>query len=57
MKEGVYFGKDSKGTNQFPEHPDGMKKCVDEWMLKMSNLGSILLRGIAMGLGLPADTF
>ena len=65
-KEGFYFGTEAKdshderplhGNNLFPEAPPQLKPAVLEYMERATALGRVLLRGISLGLGLPADVF
>lgn len=69
-KEGIYFGTELAadhphvragrplhGPNRFPERPAGLRAAVLAWMDAMADLGAVLLRGMALGLGLPADWF
>lgn len=70
QKEGIYFGRElSKnvesvqkgiplhGPNLFPEYPSEMKREVLEYMTEMEKLGHIILKGIALSLGLQSDFF
>jgi len=41
------------GRNQFPENPKELGACIIEWQAAMSNIGKALLRGVALGLGMP----
>ena len=69
-KEGIYLGQELgeehpkvkaktplHGRNQFPERPEQLGKTIIEWQEQMSNLGKTLLRGVALGLGIPEDWF
>jgi isopenicillin N synthase-like dioxygenase len=69
-KEGIYFGTELApdhphvregrplhGPNRFPTEPAGLRDAVLDWMDAMADLGAVLLRGIALGLGLPPDWF
>jgi polar amino acid transport system ATP-binding protein len=71
-KEGLYFGAELgedhplvragtpiHGPNVFPDHPQlgGLRETVLEYMAAMTQLGHAVMRGIALGLGLPSDYF
>jgi isopenicillin N synthase-like dioxygenase len=69
-KEGIYFGTELApdhpavlagrplhGTNLFPAEPATLRAAVLGWMDAMADLGDLLLRAMAVGLGLPADWF
>lgn len=69
-KEGIYFGADLDvddprvraglplhGANLYPERPAGLGDAVAAWMGTMTALGQDVLRGMAIGLGLPVDWF
>lgn len=45
------------GKNQFPEHPAELGPTILQWFDYMSELGKTLLRGVALGLGMPEDWF
>jgi len=45
------------GSNLYPEHPQQLGPCVDEWFKKMSDLGVSLLKGIALALTMPEHWF
>ena len=70
QKEGLYFGTELNpsdprvrdgwplhGRNLFPINPAGMRYLVLRWMSEVTLLGSDLMRGIAMGLGINEDWF
>lgn len=70
QKEGLYFGTelDSNdprvregwplhGRNLFPTNPAEMKNLVLRWMNEVTLLGSDLMRGIAMALGIDENWF
>ena len=70
QKEGLYFGTELDesdprvrdglplhGPNLFPTRPSGMRKTVLRWMDEVTLLGSDLMRGIALGLGMEEDWF
>ena len=70
QKEGLYFGTELDpsdprvregwplhGRNLFPMNPAGMKNLVLRWMNEVTLLGSDLMRGIAMGLGIDENWF
>lgn len=69
-KEGLYCAKELgddhpkvlakvplHGKNQFPEHPSELGPTIIQWIDEMSSLGRALLRGVALGLGMPEDWF
>ena len=63
-KEGIYFGAELPpsdrplhGPNLFPARPAGLRAAVLEALDAFTALGQRLLAGVAVGLGLPADTF
>lgn len=69
-KEGLYVGTELgsddprvaaglplHGPNLFPERPAGLRTAVLEYVDAMVDLGQILLRGMAVGLGLDEDWF
>ena len=69
-KEGLYLGQELAddhpkvtaktplhGRNQFPEIPAELGPTIIEWQEQMSKLGKTLLRGVALGLGIPEDWF
>jgi isopenicillin N synthase-like dioxygenase len=69
-KEGIYFGTELDpndpavrtgrplhGANLFPVHPAGLGPAVLAWMDDMAHIGTLLLRAMALGLGLDADWF
>jgi isopenicillin N synthase-like dioxygenase len=69
-KEGIYFGAELPsdhpavlagrplhGPNLFPAEPSGLRDAVLDWMDAMADLGALLLRAIALGLGLEPDWF
>jgi isopenicillin N synthase-like dioxygenase len=69
-KEGIYFGTELApdhpavlagrplhGANLFPAEPAALRAAVLGWMDAMADLGDLLLRAVAVGLGLPADWF
>jgi isopenicillin N synthase-like dioxygenase len=69
-KEGIYFGAELgpdhpavvagrplHGPNLFPDAPAGLRAAVLGWMAIMADLGDMLLRAMAAGLGLPANWF
>ena len=66
-KEGYYFGSelpaaDSRvraglalhGPNLFPVQVPGLRDAVLAWIASMTALGQAVLRGVSLGLGLPA---
>lgn len=69
-KEGLYFGTELPpddprvvagtplhGPNQFPVEPAALGPAVLAWIDAMTALGHDLVRGVAIGLGLPPDWF
>ncbi len=69
-KEGIYFGlelssEDERvqrripmhGANLFPDRPAGLRPAVLNYMAQLTSVGQAILRGLAAGLGLPADWF
>jgi len=70
QKEGLYFGEELPaddprvqagrplhGPNLFPPGVRELEPAVLGWMTAMTALGHLLLRGIALGLGLEQDWF
>ncbi len=70
QKEGIYFGAELPvddprvqhglplhGKNQFPSTPSELKPLVLNWLETMTELAAIVLRGVALGLGLEAKWF
>lgn len=69
-KEGLYIGQplpatDPRvvartplhGANLYPQHPAELGACADQWFVAMRRLGMALMRGVALGLQMPADWF
>ena len=69
-KEGLYIGQQLSatdprviaktplhGANLYPYVPAELGACADEWFAAMQNLGAALMRGVALGLQMPADWF
>ena len=64
-KEGVYFGAELPagdprplhGPNLFPTEVPELRAAVLEWLDAMTALGQAILRGLAVGLGLPGSWF
>ena len=69
-KEGIYFGEDypltdtrvqqgwpMHGPNQWPEPTAEWKDAVLAYMAQLTDLGTRLMRGVALSLGLPANYF
>ena len=69
-KEGVYFGSEHPpghprvlasvalhGQNQFPADNDNLRMAVLEWLDALHPVADAVMRGIALGLGLPGDWF
>jgi isopenicillin N synthase-like dioxygenase len=70
QKEGVYFGRELDanhtdvknniplhGQNQWPDELPLLKQSVLEYMQSMETLGQTLMRGVALGLGIPENYF
>ncbi len=70
QKEGIYFGAEHDadhprvhagvalhGANLFPENPADLGPIVLRWLDEMRRVAEAVMRGIALGLGLPADWF
>lgn len=43
------------GTNQWPENPSDFREKFEIWVEKMKKLGEIVMRAMAMGLGMTED--
>lgn len=69
-KEGLYIGQQLPatdprviartplhGANLYPQVPADLGACADEWFAAMQHLGAALMRGVALGLQMPADWF
>jgi len=69
-KEGIYFGTEHSpthprvvdgtplhGANLFPTEPAALRTTVLHWLDAMRPVADGVMRGIALGLGLPADWF
>lgn len=69
-KEGIYFGLEHAsdhprvvaatplhGPNQFPDRPSQLRADVLEWLAAMRPVADAVMRGIALGLKLPATWF
>ena len=69
-KEGLYIGEQLAatdprvvartplhGANLYPKQPAELGACADEWFVAMQQLGMALMRGVALGLQMPADWF
>ena len=69
-KEGLYIGEQLPatdprvvaqtplhGANLYPKKPADLGACADEWFTEMQKLGAALMRGVALGLQMPADWF
>lgn len=69
-KEGLYIGEQLPatdprvvaqtplhGANLYPKYPADLGACADEWFTEMQKLGAALMRGVALGLQMPADWF
>jgi isopenicillin N synthase-like dioxygenase len=69
-KEGIYFGTEHPtdhpdvlastplhGTNQFPTDPATLRDAVLDWLDAVRPVADAVMRGISLGLGLPAPWF
>ncbi len=69
-KEGIYFGIEHApdhprvldatplhGLNQFPRESDVLRLAVLDWLDALRPVADGVMRGLAVGLGLPADWF
>ncbi len=69
-KEGIYFGVEHPpdhprvvgatplhGANQFPAVPTELRRSVLTWLDALRPVADAVMRGIAVGLGMPADWF
>ena len=69
-KEGIYFGSEYPpdhprvlasvalhGQNQFPADDDDLRTAVLEWLDALRPVADAVMRGIALGLGLPPEWF
>jgi isopenicillin N synthase-like dioxygenase len=65
LKEGIYFGAElaeshplpMHGANLFPANLPELRAVVLDYITAMTRLGHVLMRGIALSLGLQADYF
>lgn len=70
LKEGLYFGQELgpddprviaglplHGPNQFPDRPVGLRAAVLDYIDAVTDVGRLVLRGTALGLGLDAEWF
>ncbi|PPK70989.1 2-oxoglutarate and iron-dependent oxygenase domain-containing protein [Actinokineospora auranticolor] len=64
LKEGYYFGQELPvdprplhGPNLFPQEPSGLRETVLAYMDALTDLGQVVLRGIALSLDLDATYF
>jgi len=65
MKEGLYFGEELPpgdarplhGPNQFPAEPAGLRDAVLSYIDAVTDLGHLVLRVMAVGLGLDEQWF
>lgn len=53
----VRAGTPLHGPNLFPEHPAELGPVIREWMDRLTALAHVVMRGVALGLGLPGDWF
>ena len=69
-KEGIYIGTEHSpdhprvlaavalhGQNQFPADDDDLRKAVLDWLDALRPVADAVMRGVALGLGLPAGWF
>jgi isopenicillin N synthase-like dioxygenase len=69
-KEGLYFGTHLDpehpavrerrllhGPNLYPRRPPELRGLVERWMAEVTAVGRVVLRGVALGLGLDEDAF
>ncbi|MCP4435554.1 MAG: isopenicillin N synthase family oxygenase [Actinomycetia bacterium] len=69
-KEGYYFGRHldathpavrqqlpMHGPNLHPSHPQRLGPLVEQWIQQVSEVGMVVLRAMALGLGLAEDHF
>jgi isopenicillin N synthase-like dioxygenase len=70
VKEGIYYGEELgaddprvragvplHGANLFPQQPVALRATVLEYMHALTELSHIVMRGVALGLGLRGDWF
>ena len=70
LKEGLYFGQELDdrhplvragaplhGRNLFPKHPAGYRETVLAWIAAMTELGHVVMGGLALSLGLDERFF
>ena len=70
LKEGVYFGQELDddhplvragaplhGRNLFPRHPAGYRETVLAWIAALTELGHVVMGGLALSLGLDERFF
>jgi isopenicillin N synthase-like dioxygenase len=70
LKEGIYFGSELAdshplvqagtplhGRNLFPENPPELRQTVLDYIAAMTQLGHVVMSGIALSLGLAPDYF
>ncbi|MBL4587225.1 MAG: isopenicillin N synthase family oxygenase [Flavobacteriales bacterium] len=70
QKEGIYFGEELSnshpkikagiplhGKNLFPSYPEGLKKVVADYMAATTEVGHLVMKGIAISLELKPDHF
>jgi isopenicillin N synthase-like dioxygenase len=53
----VLSGTPLHGKNQFPERPAALRDAVLTWIEAVTRLAQRVMRGVALGLGLPHDWF
>ncbi len=70
IKEGIYFGTELDtdhpkvksgillhGPNLFPEKPEGFKELIIDYMEQVTQVGHLVMKGIALSLGLDSNYF
>jgi isopenicillin N synthase-like dioxygenase len=68
LKEGIYFGTElapddpragrpMHGANLWPERPAGLRPAVEAYMAAATRAAAVLMQGVSLSLGLPADHF
>lgn len=48
---------DKGEQNQIPDKPGELGSCILEWIQVMSQMGKTILKGVALGLGMPENWF
>ncbi|XP_057845666.2 2-oxoglutarate-dependent dioxygenase 33 [Cryptomeria japonica] len=59
MKPGAYgeLGKVLEGSNLWPDYPKRFAPLMEEYISNVQDLAKKIMKGIALGLGMPQDTF